>query len=166
MSVPLVSANIDMEMLTIVIGALILLIVGFTLIVRYFLERIERKIQEIKEEAKKEALRGQRPVTKGLVAEQLASLLPGWPKDLLVSEARFVGKPIDYLIFRGMNEENISEVVFVEVKTAKKSSLTPNERSLKKVILAAQNGEKGKVRWEEYHFPAAFMPEGAENFEA
>src|SRR3989338_1607224 len=69
----------------------------------------------------------------GFFSEQVAPFLPNFPKDLKASEARFIGKPIDFLIFKGMDEQNISEVVFVEVKTVK-SQLTPNERKLKNTI--------------------------------
>jgi predicted Holliday junction resolvase-like endonuclease len=141
------------EILTIIV-ALVFLIVGYLLILRRFTDRIERKIQEIKEEARQDALRQQRRVIKGLVSQELASLLPDWPKDLHISEARFMGKPVDYLVFKGMDEENITEVVFVEVKSGESHRLGKgNETSLKAVIQAAQNGEKGKIRWEEYHLP-------------
>ena len=45
-------------------------------------------------------------------------------------EARFIGKPIDFLIFKGMDEQHIDEVVFVEIKTGN-SQLSSNERSLR-----------------------------------
>jgi predicted Holliday junction resolvase-like endonuclease len=84
-----------------------------------------------------------RSILGGLFSEQVAPFLSGFPQDLKASEARFVGKPIDFLIFRGMDEGNISEVVFVEIKTGN-SQLTLNERRLKDVINAKQ------VRWVEY----------------
>jgi predicted Holliday junction resolvase-like endonuclease len=84
-----------------------------------------------------------RSILGGLFSEQVAPFLSGFPEDLKASEARFVGKPIDFLIFKGMDEGNISEVVFVEVKTGN-SQLTPNERKLRDVINAKQ------VRWVEY----------------
>jgi predicted Holliday junction resolvase-like endonuclease len=49
---------------------------------------------------------------------------------LKASEARFIGKPIDFLIFKGMDEPHIDEVVFVEIKTGN-SQLSSNERSLR-----------------------------------
>jgi predicted Holliday junction resolvase-like endonuclease len=85
----------------------------------------------------------QRSVLGGLFSEQIAPFLPGFPEELRASEARFIGKPIDFLIFKGMDEQNIEEVVFVEVKTGK-AQLNAQERKLREVI------EQKKVRWCEY----------------
>src|SRR5262245_53199778 len=65
------------------------------------------------------------------------------PKDLKASEARLIGKPIDFLIFKGMDDQRIDEVVFVEIKTGN-SQLPPNERSLRDAV------EAKRVRWHEY----------------
>ena len=51
-----------------------------------------------------------------MFSEQVAPFFANFRKDLKASEARFIGKPIDFLVFKGMDEQNISEVVFVEVK--------------------------------------------------
>ncbi|MBU2259116.1 hypothetical protein KKC44_00770, partial [Patescibacteria group bacterium] len=71
------------EMLTILIVALVFLAVGY----------IWGKSKILK--VKKEALQRQRPILGGQFSEQIATLLPNFPKDLQVSEARFIGKPID-----------------------------------------------------------------------
>ena len=84
-----------------------------------------------------------RSILGGLFSEQVAPFLKGFPPDLKASEARFVGKPIDFLIFKGMDEGNISEVIFVEIKTGN-SQLTSNERKLKEAI------NSQRVRWVEY----------------
>ena len=79
----------------------------------------------------------------GVFSEQVAPFLPDFPKDLKASEARFIGKPVDFLIFKGMDEQNISEVVFVEVKSGK-SQLSVSEKALRDVI------REKKVSWYEY----------------
>ena len=89
------------------------------------------------------SLKRQRSVLGGMFAEQIAPYLPNFPADLKASEARFVGKPVDFIIFKGMDEKNINEVVFVEVKSGK-SRLNSTERALRDVIQAK------KVRWYEY----------------
>jgi len=58
------------------------------------------------------------------------------------SDAHFLGQPVDYIIFDGLNEDNVKKVIFMEVKTGN-SNLTQREKSLKKAI---QNKE---VYWEE-----------------
>ena len=90
----------------------------------------------------KSRLKQSRAVLGGLVSEQLAPLLPGFPFD--PGDCRFIGKPVDFIVFRGMNEKEISEVIFLEVKSGKKPSLNDQEKRLKEAVLA------GRVRWAEY----------------
>jgi len=61
----------------------------------------------------------------------LAPYLPDFPYK--PTEVGFIGKPIDFIVFKGMDEREPSEVVFVEVKSGK-SGLSPMERKLKKLI--------------------------------
>jgi len=95
------------------------------------------------EEIVKSRLKQSRAVLGGLVSEQMAPLLPGFPFD--PGDCRFVGKPVDFIVFKGMNEKNISEVFFLEVKSGQSRQLNEQEKKLKEVIQA------GKVRWVEFH---------------
>jgi predicted Holliday junction resolvase-like endonuclease len=90
----------------------------------------------------KARLKASRAVLGGLVSEQIAPLLPDFPFD--PGDCRFVGKPVDFIVFRGMNEKNISEVVFLEVKSGAGKHLSEQEKRLRDVIHA------GRVRWAEY----------------
>lgn len=100
----------------------------------------KQKIPDIRQDA----ISRSRSVLTGLFSEQLAPYLPDFP--YLPTEARFVGKPIDFLIFKGLDEKNVSEVIFVEVKSGK-SKLSTTEKTLKDAII------NGNVRWEEYRIP-------------
>jgi predicted Holliday junction resolvase-like endonuclease len=93
---------------------------------------------------RKDAIMKSRSVIGGQFSEQLAPYLPNFP--FLPTECRFLGKPIDFIVFKGMDEKNITEVIFVEAKSGK-SKLSPQEKGLKEAI------EKKKVRWEEYRVP-------------
>jgi predicted Holliday junction resolvase-like endonuclease len=93
---------------------------------------------------KKEAIMKSRAVIGGQFSEQLAPYLPNFK--FLPTECKFIGKPIDFLVFKGMDEKNINEVVFVEVKSGN-SKLSSQEKNLKETI------EKKHVRWEEYRIP-------------
>ena len=93
---------------------------------------------------REEAIARSRSVLAGQFSEQLAPYLPDFP--FKPTEARFIGKPIDFLVFQGMDEKNISEVVFVEVKSGK-ANLSSHEKRLKDVI------KEKKVRWFEYRIP-------------
>ena len=98
------------------------------------------KIPKIREEA----VQRSRSVLAGQFSEQLAPYLPDFPFN--PGEAKFIGKPIDFVVFRGMDEKKIDEVVFVEVKSGK-SNLNQNEKNLKEAI------KSRRVRWEEYRIP-------------
>lgn len=91
----------------------------------------------------KTRLKQSRAVLGGLVSEQLAPLLPGFPFD--PGDCRFIGKPVDFIVFRGMNKKEINEVIFLEVKSGKNPSLNDQEKRLKETV------EAGRVRWAEYY---------------
>jgi len=91
-----------------------------------------------------ERLKKSREVLGGQFSEQLAPFLPDFP--FSPTEARFMGKPIDFIIFKGMDEKDIQEVVFVEVKSGK-ARVNAHERKLRDAIKA------GRVSWYEYRVP-------------
>jgi predicted Holliday junction resolvase-like endonuclease len=62
------------------------------------------------------------------------------------TEVKFLGAPIDFLVFKGMDAQRIEEVIFVEVKSGS-ARLNHNEHSLKAAI------ENKRVRWLEYRVP-------------
>ena len=93
---------------------------------------------------RKDAILKSRAVLAGGFSEQLAPYLPNF--NHLPTECRFLGKPIDFIAFKGMDNKDISEVVFVEVKSGK-SKLSSQEKKLKETI------QKRRVRWEEYRIP-------------
>ncbi|MDA8409306.1 MAG: hypothetical protein M0001_02820 [Treponema sp.] len=101
----------------------------------------ESELPALLEDGRQDALRRSRAVLGGLAAEQLAPWLPGFPWD--PTELRFIGKPVDFIVFRGSSRGEVEEVVFVEVKTGS-SSPSRVERSLRDAVRA------GKVSWSEW----------------
>ena len=93
---------------------------------------------------RKDAIEKSRAVLGGQFSEQISPFMPGFKYS--PTECRFVGKPVDFIVFQGMDGKNINEVVFLEVKSGK-SSLSSSEKKLKDTI------EKKRVRWEEYRVP-------------
>src|SRR5216684_6848580 len=84
-------------------------------------------------------------VTAGKVFEQLVPFLPGFrfnPKD-----ARFLGSPVDFVVFDGLNDGDVRRVVFLEVKTGA-AELSPRERRVRDAVRDAQ------VEWLELRLPA------------
>ena len=111
------------EIVGIAILTAILLYIGY-LIGKYITHKqLKDKIPDIREEAIKQS----RSVLAGQFSEQIAPYLPDFPYK--PTEARFLGKPIDFIIFKGMDERNVDEIVFVEVKSGK-SVLNGVQKSL------------------------------------
>lgn len=100
---------------------------------------------------RKEAIMKSRAVLGGHFSENLAPYLPDFP--YLPNECRFVGKPVDFLVFRGMDEKKINEVVFVEVKSGN-AKLSEQEKNLKNAI------DNKKVKFEEYKIPEELTKKG------
>lgn len=80
-----------------------------------------------------DAIQKSQSATIGKVTEHLAPYLPAFafnPKDV-----RFIGSPIDLIIFDGLDEDELREIVFVEVKTGRSASLTTRERRVRDAII-------------------------------
>lgn len=88
--------------------------------------------------ARKDAVQMSRAVTRGQMYEQLVPYLPDFqfnPKD-----AQFLGRPVDFVVFDGLDEGDLRRIVFVEVKTGG-SQLTTRERLVRDAIRG------GRVEW-------------------
>lgn len=126
------------------------LLIGILLCYVYLKERLavqfERWKAEFREKIKQEILERSRAALKGRIGEQLAPLLPMFKHE--PADARFLGSPVDYVVFDGYKEGNPRSVTFIDVKTGKTATLSKMERKLKLVI------DQGKVRWETIHMGA------------
>jgi predicted Holliday junction resolvase-like endonuclease len=76
-------------------------------------------------------LRQSRAVTTGKVIEQLAPHMPGFP--LNPRDARFLGSPVDLVVFDGLEEGEVRRIVFVEIKTGG-AALSPRERLVREAV--------------------------------
>ena len=140
-----------MEPIVLIIIIVVIAILGIFLV--YYLARLRfetrfRQWQEIEkrkweaeiEKARKVAITQSRAVLGGKFVEQLAPYLPEFKYD--PTEARFIGSPIDLIVFPGLATGDPQEIVIIEVKTGKTSHLTPEQRKIRQLI------EDGMVRWE------------------
>ena len=107
---------------------------------RQWQETEKLRWEEEREKAVKEAIAQSRAVLGGKFVEQLAPYLPEFKYD--PTEARFIGSPIDLIVFPGLASGDPEEIVIMEIKTGKTGQLTPQERKIRKLI------EDGMVRWE------------------
>jgi predicted Holliday junction resolvase-like endonuclease len=89
---------------------------------------------------RRDAVQRSEAVTAGKVHEQLVAYLPDFPYN--PKDVRFLGSPVDLVVFDGLADGRLERIVFIEVKTGG-SGLTPRERWIKDVI------EAGEVEWEE-----------------
>ena len=125
------------QIIVLLVAVLVFLFIGYIIGKAIQNKKWEDRVEDIR----KDAIMRSRAVLGGQFSEQLAPYLPDFPYS--PTECRFIGKPIDFIVFKGMDEKNISEVKFVEVKSGK-SKLNQHETKLKDTI-------KGKkVSWEEY----------------
>jgi predicted Holliday junction resolvase-like endonuclease len=98
------------------------------------------------EQASKRSVAQSRSTLKGQIAEQMAPLLPGF--EYLPSDARFLGDPIDYVVFNGYTgvkddqcEPESMELVIIDIKRGQ-AKLTPAQRAIASAVQA------GRVRFE------------------
>jgi len=96
----------------------------------------EKKIRQ-------DAVKKSEAVIRGKVTEHLIPYFPDFeynPKD-----ARFLGTPVDFIIFDGLSEGEMNKVVFVEVKSGKNGALSQREKLVRECI------NRGKVSYEIIH---------------
>src|SRR5882724_5875879 len=101
--------------------------------------------QESEKTIRKDAIEKSRAVILGKVSEHLVPFFPGFqhnPKD-----ARFIGTPVDFVVFDGLDDGEVRGITFMEVKTGS-SSLNTRERQVRNVV------KQRAVEWEELRLPS------------
>ncbi len=123
-----------------------ILLVYFTTRYRYehkfkqWQEELWLRWEEEREKAVRDAVTQSRAVLGGKFTEQMAPYLPEFKYD--PTEARFIGSPIDLIVFPGLAHGEPEEIVIMEIKAGRTAQLTPQERKIRQLI------EEGMVRWE------------------
>jgi len=87
---------------------------------------------------RQDAIQRSQAVSLGKITEHFVPYLPDFaynPKD-----ARFLGSPVDFVVFDGLNDGEVKGIVFVEVKTGN-SALSSRERRIRDAIQA------NRVQW-------------------
>ena len=67
----------------------------------------------------------------GVGGENVAPWMPGFPFE--ARDASFLGKPVDYVVFDGLDEGELREIVFVEVKTGQ-SGMTKRGQQIRRAV--------------------------------
>lgn len=108
--------------------------------------KAEQRFEEIKDQLRTDILARSRATLKGRVAEQIVPFLAEFKHN--PSDARFIGSPIDYVIFDGYTDvkdrkaDRPITVILADVKTGKSADLTPEQRQIKAAL------EQKRVKWE------------------
>ena len=97
-------------------------------------------LEQEKQRIRQTAISQSRAVLGGKFTEQLAPYLPEFKYD--PTEARFIGSPIDIVVFPGLANGDPQEIVIMEIKSGKNYQLTPQQQKIRQLI------EDGMVRWE------------------
>jgi len=105
---------------------------------------LELDYRDREREARRDSVDRSRATLSGQFLEKLAPHFPDFPYE--PTDLRFIGTPVDYLVFDGLSEGEVDEIVFLEVKSGG-SSLTTKERRVRDAV------EAGAVRWDVYRVP-------------
>jgi len=129
----------------IIVAAVVAVIIAWNA-ARFHYEREFRDWQAAERgNIRKSAISQSRSVLGGKFTEQIAPWFPEFRYD--PTEARFIGNPIDLIVFPGLATGDPKEIVIVEIKSGKKGQLSPVEKKIQKLV------EDGMVRWELLHLP-------------
>ncbi len=142
-----------MSLADLILPVLIALAVGFALgflYVKAQISAIEARCRaeletwklEATGEIRKDSVNRSRSTLKGKIAEQMAPLLPEFAYN--PADARFIGSPVDYVIFDGLTDvadEKKKEirVIFMDVKQGT-GNLNRTQRVIRDAVLAKQVG--------------------------
>ena len=105
-----------------------------------FEERVRKYIEEKESEIRRDAIERSSKILSGKTLEKLIPFLKKFnhsPHDV-----RWIGDPIDLVVFDGSSDDNPQKITFVEIKSGE-SELTEKQKKIKQII------EEGKVFWEE-----------------
>lgn len=95
-------------------------------------------------EQRADAIKRSKSVTRGQLSEHLIPLFQDFPYNS--SELTFSGKPIDYLVFKGMDairdgKGGVVEIILADVKVGS-AQRTKVQNAIKRAV------DEGRVRWE------------------
>jgi predicted Holliday junction resolvase-like endonuclease len=103
-------------------------------------ELAQTQVQDQLQQARKEAVEKSNQIVKGKVLEHFSPYFPTFPYN--PQDARFLGSPIDFVVFDGLSEGNLKQIVFVEVKSGTQDRKLPKrEQQVKDCVM------QGKVHW-------------------
>jgi len=94
--------------------------------------QIKKWKSEEERNIRQDAIKRSRDVIHGKVTEHMIPFFPSFPWN--PADARFLGSPIDFIVFDGLSEGEVRDIILVEVKSGVRRVLTPRERSVEKCV--------------------------------
>jgi predicted Holliday junction resolvase-like endonuclease len=111
---------------------IIFLLIVALIYVLWLYWQLKGRIRGEREHIREDAIKQSEVVIRAKVTEHLMPYFPDFrynPKDV-----RFIGSPIDLIVFDGLAEGNLKKVAFIEVKTGKDPDLSVREKHVKQCI--------------------------------
>lgn len=112
-------------------------------------KKLEEDLQNMQETLNKKMKRATtgaqttaKAVNVGKLLEKVLPTMKGFDWEL--SDCRFLGEPIDFVIFHGLSAGKIDSIRFLEIKSGN-AKLNQHQKDVQKAI------ENKKVRYEEFH---------------
>ncbi|NPV88033.1 hypothetical protein HPY42_00685 [Coprothermobacteraceae bacterium] len=99
----------------------------------------------MEQQIRQDAVNRSKAVVIGQITEHMVPFMQDFkynPKD-----ARFLGTPVDLIVFDGLTEGRLRRIVFIEVKSGANNQLSPREKQVRDAVL------QGSVAWELYYRP-------------
>jgi predicted Holliday junction resolvase-like endonuclease len=115
-------------------------VLGAAIVVLLFLLWKARYTRAVRQDAIQRSL----AVTTGKVYEQLVPYLPEFPFN--PKDVRFLGSPVDFVVFDGLSDGHLTRIVFVEVKTGA-ADLSTRERRVRDAV------QDSRIEWYELRGP-------------
>lgn len=134
----------ELLLVSLIVGALIFGIIGYLIGKILTTHQLNQEWEDKIPQQRADAINRSRASLGGKFSENLSLYFPDFP--FHPTEMRWLGSPVDYIVFKGMDNDQIEELIFLEIKSGK-SVLTAREKQLKKLI------EEKKVAWREYKVP-------------
>lgn len=90
---------------------------------------------------REDAIKRSKAILSGQTLEHFVPYFKDFPYS--PSEAKFLGRPIDFVVFEGLDNKKVQKIIFVEIKSGN-SLLNPVQKSIKEVV------EKRNIEWFEF----------------
>lgn len=106
-----------------------------------FEHRVEEFLKRREELIRRDAIERSARTLSGKTLEKLVPLLENFPYD--AHDVRWMGDPIDFVIFDGQSSGSPEKIVFCEVKSGE-SKLSSSQKRIKELV------QEKKVDWKEF----------------